>query len=377
LHCHPFDVVPLLAFADNSKDPPVIFVNHADHVFWISIAVTDTFAQIRQSGLTLSQRRRGIDEERCALLPIPLTPVTRMLTRSQAKRELGISDDVVVLLSIAAKNKYEPIWGEMSFVEAVLPVLRQYPNAILLVVGSDAHGHWKKATDEFPDRIKAYGTREDTQVFYQAADVYLDSFPLASLTSLLEAGAYGTPLVSYARFADVAGVLRADCPGFSATLLCGDNPESYRSSIGALIENPNLRIRIGDETQKAILSMHAGIGWQHLLHDLYRHSAVVPPRTTKTRDEHDPPIEYLDLRLAAIRQESSEPPSPENIISHHVGLLPLSMRMRFWATRFHGRLALLPECLLSQRVHGRLRKKISDFKTIASQTINLGRPLVK
>ena len=37
MHLFPDDVIPLIAFADRDSLPPIIFVNHSDHTFWLGV----------------------------------------------------------------------------------------------------------------------------------------------------------------------------------------------------------------------------------------------------------------------------------------------------------------------------------------------------
>ncbi|MCG8351025.1 MAG: hypothetical protein MI924_24920, partial [Chloroflexales bacterium] len=60
LHVNPDDVIPVLAFADKARRPPTIYINHADHIFWIGVAVADILANLRFSGQDLAIARRGV-----------------------------------------------------------------------------------------------------------------------------------------------------------------------------------------------------------------------------------------------------------------------------------------------------------------------------
>jgi hypothetical protein len=79
LHIYPDDIVPLLAFAHKRGLPPVAFVHHSDHTFWLGVDISDLVVQLRQCSVPLSVRRRHIAPERFATLPIPLPPIDRTL----------------------------------------------------------------------------------------------------------------------------------------------------------------------------------------------------------------------------------------------------------------------------------------------------------
>jgi hypothetical protein len=325
----------------------------------VGIAVSDVIAEMRESGLAVSQELRGIERERCLILPIPLNRLDRMLSRSQAKRQLGIPEDAIVLLSIACAYKYEPILEETSFVDALLPVLARHEKAVLLVVGPDGRGQWERGIRESGGRIKAYGTRGDIAIFYQAADIYLDAFPVASLTSLLEAGSYGVPLVAFSPFVEKAGVLCADCPGFSDTLVRARDLETYRAEITTLIENSEARSQLGELTKRAILNTHVGKCWMEYLERIYSFAATVSSADIRPDGADVPNVKCLDILLAYISAHTGNSPEVDEIFRYGAGLLPLPQRLKLWACRFHWRPDLLPRFLLSEWARSNAKKWVS------------------
>jgi len=285
LHVYPEDVVPLIAFANRAGLPPTAFVVQADHQFCLGMSISDLVVHLRASGMSLSIERRGIDRERMGFLPIPLAPVHSRHARSQAKQKLGFSEDTVVLLSIARAFKYVSASGP-GFAEVAANVLEKYKSAVLVVVGPDNVGHWKTGQERTGGRILAVGRRSDTSTFYEAADIYLDSFPFSSNTSLLEAANYGLPLVSYAPYSEQADVLGAGAPGFDSTLLRLRNREEFEATISRLIEDQDLRAGIGERARTEMARMHSGSGWHRCLAEVYRKLVDAPP-ASPLRDETD------------------------------------------------------------------------------------------
>lgn len=269
LHTWEHDVIATIAFANKEQSPPIIYANHGDHCFWLGASVTDVVANLRESGMRLSQKRRGIEAERNMLLPTILEPADRLLSRSEAKRQIGIDENSVLLLSIARAPKYRKTDG-ISFADAHVSLLKQHDRAILIIIGPAGTEDWSAAIEETQGRIIVLRETENTAIFYQAADIYVDSFPFVSITSLLEAGSYGVPLVSrYPYSSDTCEILGADMPGLTGNLIRVRNLEEYTDSLSRLIEDEEFRLALGEATKNKIAGAHWGSNWQRALENVY------------------------------------------------------------------------------------------------------------
>jgi hypothetical protein len=329
LHVHPYDVLPILVFSEKRGRPPVVYVNHADHVFSIGLATSDIVANIRNSGYVTSRIRRGIQEDRSTILPIPLGDALRTRSRAEAKLRLGIPDRTVMLLSVASASKYKPI-SEITFYSAVLPVLERHKQAYLVLVGPEVDGQWLEAVRRFPGRVKIMGERKNTSVFYEAADIYLDSFPFASLTSLLEAGSYGVPLITFLQYSDMARVLGADDIALQNCMLQATTLDAYRCKLGELIEDPARRHRLGQLTQDSVVESHKDRGWKSHLELLYNKARDARFASDAGLSVSLGATDELDEGLARLHLSGGISCGLEKIFRSHLGLLPLSMKIKKW-----------------------------------------------
>jgi len=303
LHTHPHDVIPVVALAERQGLPPVVLFNHADHVFWLGVGIADVVACGRDSGLLLAQGRRGIGPERCGWLPIPLVAPQRGLSSLEAKKQLGLPPDAIILLSVGSSYKYVPITGA-HFVDVVMPVLQHRPNVFLLVVGPSDVGPWRSGRHQTDGRVLALGERRDLALIYEAADIYIDSFPFCSPTALLEAGSYGIPLVGYCSHPASASVLCGDAPGLSRVLLRVTNVADFRASLTRLVDAAAFRSLAGEQARKEILGIHSGQSWSALLNDLYRRAMIVPTLGALQRNEDEKSITELDVALVTFQANS-------------------------------------------------------------------------
>ncbi len=275
LHIHPYDVVPLLAFGDHLLRPPTLLVNHADHVFWLGLDASDVIAHIRPSGVIFSRERRGLSPDRSALLPLPLLPWGKTISRVAARERLDISDRAYVLLTVANSQKYEVGLGS-SMVDLLGPVLDRLPDSLLIAVGPRQEGAWAAAGQRYPGRVRAVGIQDDTSAYLAAADVYLDSFPTTSLTSMLEAGQQGLPLLRLDP-SEVTGAspLDPDDPALQEVLVTVSDVESYRAVIVSWLREPDERDRLGRITKRSVENHHCGEHWQRRVDAAYAQATKI------------------------------------------------------------------------------------------------------
>ncbi|MGB3422400.1 MAG: glycosyltransferase [Dolichospermum sp.] len=327
LHINSADVVPIIAFSEKEHLPPVIFIDHADHLFWLGASISDLVVSLRGSGMRLAQERRHIEPKRNVLLPIILEPTQRILSRAEAKRQLNIPEDSILLLSIARAIKYKTING-ISFADAHLPLLKQYPQAILIVIGPGESEDSSDAIGQTQGRIRVLKETEHTSVFYQAADIYVDSFPFVSSTSLLEAGSYGVPLVSrYPYPSEESGVLGADMPGITGNLIRVQDIEEYTAVLSHLVKDAEFRIFLGEATQRKIAETHIGNGWQNSLNQIYSYVSTKPnvPVTTNVPDEM-----YLSEPDVYMKSIHDIQMNADQLIQWHLPLMPFGERLNHW-----------------------------------------------
>jgi glycosyltransferase involved in cell wall biosynthesis len=325
LHTWEHDVVPVIAFANREQSPPIIYANHGDHWFWVGASISDIVANLRESGMRLSQERRSIEARRNMLLPTILEPVRRALSRVEAKRQLGIDENSVLLLSIARAVKYKTADGT-TFADVHISLLKQYRQAVLVVIGPGDHEDWSAAIEETQGRIRVLEETPDTAVFYQAADIYVDSFPFISITSLLEAGSYGVPLVSrYPYMSEACSILGADMPGLTGNLIRASDIEEYVEALSCLIENQDYRLSLGEATQQKIEEMHWGDNWQRFLENVYSSAMILPKVIAPLNSRDEIFLGEPDVFLPLIHKTSLT-----QVVHWHMTLLPFMEHLKLW-----------------------------------------------
>jgi glycosyltransferase involved in cell wall biosynthesis len=363
IHTWEFDVVPTIAFAEPQKSPPTIYVNNGDHWFWVGVSISKVVANLRESGMHLSEERRGIESKRNLLLPTILEPLPRTLSRSEAKQHLGIDPDCTMVLSIARAAKYRTV-SDASFADAHVELLERYPQALLIVVGPGSSDEdWSKAIAKVNGRIRVYEETKDTSIYYQAADIYVDSFPFVSITSLLEAGSFGVPLVSrYPYSSDACATLGADMPGLSGNLIRARNLDEYTTILSRLIEDRDFRLSLGQATKNKIEAIHWGEGWQNALERVYHQAVTLPvvrpfPALTSKVSLSEPDVFLPSVNGIEINK----------VMQSHLPYMPFRYRFFMWLdlVRRYGLRNNPPNTLISGRFRTRFYKLRSQlFETL-------------
>jgi glycosyltransferase involved in cell wall biosynthesis len=326
MHLFAEDVIPVLAFADRRGLPRVAFVDQADHAFSLGAATSDVYIPLRRAGADLAVARRGVAPERVAELPIVVPKIEREHSRAEAKRLLGLATDDVVVFSVARAPKYRTYGGE-HFTAPFRGLVERHPRLRLIVVGPEVDEAWQRAADESAGRIRAYGERPDTKTFYEAADIYVDSFPAVSNTSLLEAGGHGLPLVSRCVQPGPHTIYCADSPGFANHIVRANGPRELAEALERLVVDEAHRVALGEQTRAAIEAAHVGAGWLRALEQVYEQARRTAPLDDAPSGPDVPLADDVDLRWSEFFGNQL---SVADIRSYFVKGLPPAQRLRAW-----------------------------------------------
>lgn len=326
LHVHNYDALPLIAFADRTQPAPIVLLDHADHLFWLGAAVTDLAVHLRQSGMRLAQERRGIAPERSMLLPTPIDLPQRLKSRIEAKRCLGLPGDGIVLLSVARSLKYRTVDG-MTFADRHVPLLLRHPHVILLVIGAGRREDWAHAVASTDGRIITSDEQEQTRLYFEAADIYVDSFPFVSTTSLLEAGSFGLPVVSRSAHADRSAILSADVPGLIGFTITTASDEDYHTALSRLIMDQAYRVGLGEATKANIAGQHSGDAWLARLEAIYRTAMMLPRAFALPPSADEPSAGEPDILLPPVFGTEV---SLNGLARSQIKTLPLWARACLW-----------------------------------------------
>lgn len=129
--------------------------------------------------------------------PAPATSHPDPVARARVRRELGIGDDQPVIL---AAGRLEPPKDHLLMIEAMEHVLRDRPDAVLLIAGRGTLASTLAARIEALGRtgsVRLLGHRDDMQDLRSAADVFASSSAWEGTPmSILEAMASGLPVVA-------------------------------------------------------------------------------------------------------------------------------------------------------------------------------------
>ncbi len=298
LFTHPFDPLPTAAFGIEGG-PPIIFCNHADHVFWLGVSISDVIAEYHVTGSLLSAKRRGIVDSK--LLPIPLAKAAMKFRDDATRGKLGLKNDELLLLTVGRDEKFLP-FDNIDFLDVMVKIVKKHPKLKLIAVGPEDAGRWKEASDIVEGKIKAVGTldRGILDMLYYAADLYVESFPCGSGTALLEAGMHAVPVIGL-HLEQIPHISGEDDVSF-------ENLKVHTYSVSDLIKSLEYMIEYPDASrQKALLikenieNFHCQPGWNWYLDKVIK--ALPDHHQIRTCKSIDAQTDYADIYLAYVDSE--------------------------------------------------------------------------
>lgn len=341
LHSYNNDVIPFLALGGMNRRPPVLLVNHADHIFWLGATFADAVVNTRRSGQLLSAERRGIAAERNLLIPLCLERDERRQGREEAKREIGLPEDAIMILTVARSIKFRSVAG-VPFPDPLIPLLQEDPRLHLVAVGAKGQTGWSAAHAAAPGRVHQLAETPLTSPYLDAADIYLDTYPFVSITSLFEAGLRGLPLVTRAGIGRGSSIMAADSPGLDGALIRADSAAELRVEIRGLAADPERRRVIGDRTRREILSTNMGPAWRADLERLYTTVANLPP-LGPTQDAVDavPQFDDIDVLTPFVYGDPARRATPDarvtTAMAFALKVAPMPAKLRYLAWLIAGR----------------------------------------
>lgn len=270
LHIDPNDPLPGIAFSDNGRTFPVLFFNHADHVFSIGQSVADFVLDFRRSGQGVSINERGCST-RSRLVPIPMKdPVVpsfedsmeRYNLRLKARAILGMPQEATVALTIGSEYKFKPALG-YDFTRAIREVLSESDNTHIHAVGIPNRGPWKKLSDDFDGRFHPVGYvkgRKKVGEYCAASDVYMEGYPFGSLTAMLEAGLFALPIQRMTN--SDAPILSGDDVSLDDIVFPALNEGQYIEETTRMLKMSNQdRFKIGIKIRRSVMKDHCSPLW--------------------------------------------------------------------------------------------------------------------
>ena len=285
LHVDMHDVTPLLAFGSSQFERPVIFYNHADHLFWVGVSIADAVADMSTIGQRITLQYRGAT--RSFKLPVPISEPVVLPARAESRRKLGLDENSKIILSSGTPHRFRPSHG-FDFVAAVQSILADNPQAMCVVLGpTQSERTWAEAHARSGGRVFATGLvgRETFGDYVAACDLYIDPFPIGSGTALLEVAIAGLPILSIRN------------THLLTPFDVFDTPDSQVDSVQQLIERAGEILRSGQSDVAGLADkvrrQHCSPGWRDQLEDLL---AGLP-------DRHLPPVPFEPPAAAGEREE--------------------------------------------------------------------------
>jgi len=329
LHVHPHDSIALAAVNLPGRRPPVVLDNHADHMFWLGAAGTDVVCDLRSQARSLDLTARGIPADRIGLLPMPVDELTSA-DGAGLRTELGIAAGAVVAVTMSAQYKMSPTWGK-GMTHLLDRALHWAPRLSVVVVGAEPNGEWQRLSKRYPGRVVTVGRVPDPAPYFGIADLYLDSYPMTSATSTLEAAVLGIPVVALNDLPadDVAHMFQGLSPGLEGRPV-PSSTEEFTRTVRRLVADPALRRQVGAEDRAAALARHDGPGWLSGMEALYQQARRLP--ACDVDDLGDPGLDdrYAAL-LALTHSETDESPSPAQLVGPLRDLCDASMHADLFA----------------------------------------------
>ncbi len=200
LYTHDEDATPIVAFGTKSFINPVILFNHSDHLFWLGVSIADVVADICYNDYTTTRRK----SKNAYFLGIP--PIqdnherkyseVASSTKKKIREELGIPINAFVIITCGNSNKFKPV-NRNSLAQQFASISNDNRNIYCYAIGPDVtRPEWRDAFTMSEGHVIALGIISNKEIYDKylyASDLYIGSYPIGSLTALMDAVQHNLP----------------------------------------------------------------------------------------------------------------------------------------------------------------------------------------
>lgn len=200
----------------------------------------------------------GVEEDKITIVPIyvDVAKFTGLLRPpTLATRGRGPRNDSIPFIFLTV-GRLVPVKNIKMQIEALAEVIKKYPQTELWIVGN---GPLKRLLEVKCSRwagsnVKChfFGWRDDLERFYQEVDVFLLTSNYEGWgMAVIEAASYGLPII----MTDVGCASEVIKDGKSGLVIPVGNQKKLTEAMVKLIQNKELRKRLGEEARQAIAQL--------------------------------------------------------------------------------------------------------------------------
>lgn len=268
LHVNMDDPTAIIAFGTETFTTPIIFFNHADHLFWVGVSIADIVADLRCDHISYSRRAVAKSYN----LGIPCAPMqsSEKYDKATIRKELGIPLDDFVLVTTGSAYKYKPL-GRNSLCKQLVEVVKREGNVSCYAIGPSKDGVWEDAYNESNGKVHPLGVLKEKKLYtkyLQAADLYVGSYPYRGYTSTMDAVQCGLPYVQLLMSRSITKFLVLNQEFDQSRCLCHTTRELVDKIIRVKHNTEERDALWQTSKQWADLYMQPD-AWQQRLYDMY------------------------------------------------------------------------------------------------------------
>ncbi len=249
LYHHPDDPVPVIALSHDTK-PPVLLLNHAHSWFWLGASIIDMVLAPSEFHARFTLATRPLKN----VSYFPFTQLDDLDTgfghkdKRGAKQKLGMNPDAICVMTIGTPEKFIPNAG-YNFYRTAQKIVERFDTVELFVIGVSENSELRKQYGISSQKIHFLGFVDDPTDYYRASDICLDALPQPSLGGTIYAALIGLacPVFKYGASNVFNGKNFFTASLYRRYIGTVNNELEYLDTLGFLIDNPELRIRIAEE----------------------------------------------------------------------------------------------------------------------------------